>query len=203
MEFFGDRLELAQRYAQILATTAVERGLLGPRETGRLWERHLLNCAVVEELIEPDERVVDVGSGAGLPGVVLAIARPDLRIDLVEPLLRRSTFLTDVAAELGLPVRVVRGRAEEDAVRRQVGGSGVVVSRAVAPLARLAGWCLPLTGPGGTVLAIKGASAVEEVARERGALRRLQTTQAEVIQCGAAVVQPSTTVVRFARRTRS
>ena len=109
---FGPRLEIAQRYAELLATAGVERGLLGPREVDRVWERHLLNSAAVGELLDHGERVVDIGSGAGLPGIPLAIARPDLDITLLEPLLRRSEFLKEAVAELGLTVEVARGRAE-------------------------------------------------------------------------------------------
>src|SRR5271155_5790553 len=131
---FGPRLDLAQRYAELLADTGVEWGLLGPHEIDRLWERHLLNCGVVAELLEPGEQVADIGSGAGLPGLPLAIAKPGLRIVLIESLLRRTEFLRTAVTELGLDVEVVRGRAEDPAVRRSVGGRGAVVSRAVAPL---------------------------------------------------------------------
>src|SRR5690625_1728114 len=136
-DVFGAGLETARRYATLLAGPGVERGLLGPREVDRLWERHLLNCAVLAEVVESGERVVDIGSGAGLPGLALAIARPDLTVTLVEPLLRRSTFLGEAVAELGLPVAVVRGRAEDAVVLAEVGGADAVTSRAVAPLDRL------------------------------------------------------------------
>lgn len=119
---FGERLDLAERYAEILATDGVDRGLLGPREVDRIWDRHLLNSAVVSELLDHEARVVDIGSGSGLPGIPLAIARPDLDVVLLEPLLRRSQFLDEVVGKLGLAVRVVRGRAEEQAVRDQLGG---------------------------------------------------------------------------------
>src|SRR5882757_3064071 len=134
---FGVRLDVAQRYAEALAGAGVERGLLGPREVDRLWDRHLLNCAAIGELLDPGERIVDIGSGAGLPGLPLAIARPDLRVVLLEPLLRRSEFLREVVTELGLEVEVVRGRAEEAWVRDRLGGSDAVVSRAVAGLDKL------------------------------------------------------------------
>ena len=121
---FGPRIDLARRYAELLAGPGVERGLLGPREVDRIWDRHLLNSAAVAELLEPGERVIDIGSGAGLPGIPLAIARPDLDVVLLEPLLRRSEFLSEVVEQLGLAVEVVRGRAEELWVRRPVRGEG-------------------------------------------------------------------------------
>ena len=155
---FGDRLELARRYADLLAGPGVERGLLGPREVERLWERHLLNSAAVAELIEPDAFVVDIGSGAGLPGIPVAIARPDLRVVLVEPMLRRTEFLNEAIAALGLPVEVVRGRAEEAGVRAKLAGADVVTSRAVAPLDKLARWSMPLLRIGGRMLALKGSA---------------------------------------------
>ena len=159
---FASRLPLAERYAGWLADAGVVRGLIGPREVPRLWERHLLNCAVLADAIPRGRTVADVGSGAGLPGLVLAVRRPDLQVTLVEPLLRRTTFLEEVVADLGLDhVEVVRGRAEELHGRRRF---DVVTSRAVAPLERLLGWCLPLCTPSGEVLAIKGSSAAEEVA---------------------------------------
>lgn len=134
---FGPRLGLARRYAEALAGPGVERGLVGPREVGRLWDRHLLNCAVIGELLERGDRVVDIGSGAGLPGVPLAIARPDLQVVLLEPLLRRTEFLREMVTDLGVAVEIVRGRAEESWVQDQLGGSDAAVSRAVAALDKL------------------------------------------------------------------
>lgn len=168
--------------------------MIGPREVPRLWSRHVLNCAVVAELFPRASTVCDVGSGAGLPGVVLALARPDLGICLVEPLLRRTTFLSEAVEALGLEnVEVVRARAEElHGVRR----FEVVTSRAVAPLDRLLGWCWPLVAPGGTMLALKGDSAHDEVERSRSLLHRMGVG-AEVEQCGAEVADPPTTVVRI------
>lgn len=188
------RLPQAREYAALLATTAVERGLIGPREVPRLWQRHLLNCAVVGEELAPGTEVADVGSGAGLPGIVLAIARPDLRVTLVEPVLRRVTFLTEVVAALELVnVEVVRARAEElHGVRR----FPVVTSRAVAPLGRLAGWCLPLLEADGTMIAIKGASALSEVTAAAKELDRLGAGPVQVHTLGVGVVDPPTTVIR-------
>ncbi len=120
---FGDRIGLAERYAELLATAGVEWGLLGPREVERIWDRHLLNCAVVAELVENGERIVDIGSGAGLPGLPMLIAKPGLRVVLVESLLRRTEFLQMVIDELGLDAEVVRGRAEDAEVRQAAGGS--------------------------------------------------------------------------------
>ena len=139
---FGDRVTLVHTVydgiAAALAGAGVERGLLGPREVDRLWDRHVLNCAVVGELLAPGERVADIGSGAGLPGIPLALARPDVVVFLIEPLLRRSDFLREVIDELGIECTVVRGRAEDRNVRDEVGAADVVVSRAVASLDKLA-----------------------------------------------------------------
>ena len=199
---FGDRLPLARRYAEHLGTTGVERGLIGPHEVPRIWERHVLNCAVVAELVPDTARVVDIGSGAGLPGIPLALARPDLQIVLLEPLARRVEWLQEVVADLGLEVRVDRGRAEEKAVRRRWEGADVVTARAVAPLARLAGWALPLLRSGGTLLAVKGGSAAAEIERDAVAVRKAGGGTAVLRRCGAGVVDPLTTVVAVPRRDR-
>ena len=201
---FGVRLGTAQHFADRLAHDGVLRGLLGPREVPRLWERHLLNCAAVSVLLPDGARVVDVGSGAGLPGVVLALARPDLRIDLVEPMLRRTTFLTEVVAELGLTesVRVHRGRAEESAVRRTVGQADWVTARAVAPLDRLMTWCLPLVRPGGRVLALKGSAAAAEVREHTAAVARLGGTSPELVDVATGVQDQVVHVVQVQRATR-
>lgn len=180
---FGARAGLASAYAGILRTVAVERGLIGPREGARVWDRHLLNCVAPADLIPEGAHLVDVGSGAGLPGLVLAIARPDLRVTLVEPLLRRATFLDETVTELGLEVQVVRGRAEEPSVRSVVGEADVVVSRALAPLAKVMAWCVPLTRVGGVVLAMKGASAQDELDRDGAAVVRLGTSTPELVEC--------------------
>jgi 16S rRNA (guanine527-N7)-methyltransferase len=191
---FGTRLAVASDYARLLATDGVTRGLLGPREVPRLWERHLLNCAVVAELIDRDATVTDVGSGAGLPGIPLALTRPDLDIELLEPLHRRVVFLSEVVAALGLDrVRVNRGRAEDAAT---VAGVDVVTARAVAPLSRLAGWCLPLLRPGGSLIALKGAQAAAELNAAADDLRRLGAVAWSVETCGQGLVDPPTTVVR-------
>jgi 16S rRNA (guanine527-N7)-methyltransferase len=196
--FAVGRLPLAERYAELLATEGVVRGLIGPREAPRLWERHLLNCAVLAELVPESASVADVGSGAGLPGVVLAIARPDLRVTLVEPLLRRTRFLDEAVAELGLrgQVEVLRGRAEEIAGTRTF---DVVTARAVAPLERLARWCLPLVDRGGELVAMKGASARAEVDAARPALTALGCADPVVVELGVEVLAQPTWAVRLAR----
>ncbi len=192
---FGDRLDAVRRYADLLCDAGVVRGLIGPREVPRIWDRHLLNCAVVEELIPPGASVDDVGSGAGLPGIVLALARPDLEVTLVEPLLRRATFLSEVVEALDLRrVTVVRARAEELA-RRPGPGVDVVTARAVAPLGRLASWCLPLLRPGGVLLALKGDRAADELATARDELVRAGAGPVDVRLIGAGVIDPPATVV--------
>jgi 16S rRNA (guanine527-N7)-methyltransferase len=196
---FGPRLDIAHRYAEVLAGAGVERGLLGPREVDRLWERHLLNSVAVSELLDPGERVVDIGSGAGLPGLPLAIARPDLEIVLLEPLLRRSDFLREIVAELGLPVEVVRGRAEERWVREQIGEKDVAVSRAVAALDKLTKWSMPLLRPGGRMVAIKGERALDEVRQHRRVMAATGAVDVRVVTCGAKFLYPPSTVV-LARR---
>ena len=192
---FGERLPLARRYAEHLATSGVDRGLIGPREAPRIWERHVLNCAVVAGLVPDGARLVDVGSGAGLPGIPLALARPDTRVVLVEPLARRVDWLREVIVDLGVAVEVERGRAEEDVVRRRWEGADVVTSRAVAPLARLAGWCLPLLRPGGQMLAVKGAAVADEVERDAAAVRRLGGGIPRIERCGMGIIDPPSTVV--------
>lgn len=199
-EVFGDRLALAGEYARLLATDGVVRGLIGPREAPRIWERHLINCAVMSSIIPIGASVVDVGSGAGLPGIVLAVARPDLSITLVEPLARRTAFLSEAVTALGLEstVTVVRGRAE-DVVDGPPAGADVVTARAVAPLDRLAGWCLPLVRAGGRLLALKGASAADEAAEHRAALMRLGGGEPAVRLCGVGLIDPPTTVVEVVK----
>jgi 16S rRNA (guanine527-N7)-methyltransferase len=193
--FFGDGLECAQRYAEILAGAGVERGLIGPREVDRLWDRHILNSAAVSELLEPNERVADIGSGAGLPGIPLALARPDLRVTLIEPLLRRSDFLREVIDELCIEAAVVRGRAEELAVRQRVGEMDAVVSRAVASLDKLTKWSLPLLRQGGRMLAIKGERAEDEIREHRRVMAALGAIDERVVTCGADFLNPPATVV--------
>jgi len=192
---FGSAGDLAREYARWLVGPGVERGLIGPRESERIWSRHLLNCAVMSSLLPADARVVDVGSGAGLPGIPLALVRPDVALILVEPLERRVAFLHEVVGALGLSnVTVVRGRADE--VVGSCGNADVVTSRAVAPLAKLAAWSVPLARSGGQVLAMKGSSAAAEIERDRLAVGKLGLTSLEVLTVGAEFVTPPTTVVR-------
>lgn len=191
---FGPALGQAEKYASLLATEGVTRGLIGPRETERLWERHLLNCAVVDEVLPEHGELVDIGSGAGLPGLVLAMVRPSLRVILVESMLRRCVFLEECAQQLKLEnVQVVRGRAEELSGKIQ---ADIATARAVAPMERLAGWAAGLLRPGGELLAIKGQSAAEELAAARPVLQRLQARSTEVMDVGRGRVVSVTTVVR-------
>ncbi|HET9137832.1 16S rRNA (guanine(527)-N(7))-methyltransferase RsmG [Actinophytocola sp.] len=194
-DVFGGGLARAERYAALLAEHGVQRGLIGPREVERLWDRHLLNSAVLGELLPRTGRVVDLGSGAGLPGVPLALAAPDLTITLLEPMARRVEWLEYVATTLELGVTVVRGRAEEPAIRRQLAGTEFVVARAVAPLAKLCEWALPLLDTGGCLLAMKGASAADEVTRDREPVARLGGGEPKITSCGANVMRDPTTVV--------
>ena len=194
-DVFGGALDQARRYAELLATDGVTRGLIGPRETERLWDRHLLNCAMVAEFLPERGVLVDIGSGAGLPGVVLAMLRPSLQVVLLEPLLRRSVFLEECVTRLGLSnAAVLRARAEEKAAAHIK--ADVASARAVAPLDRLAGWAAHLLRPGGELLAIKGQSAEEEIAAARPVLSRLGVRSTEVLQAGHDRVINATTVVR-------
>lgn len=198
---FGPRLEAAARYAELLSGDGVLRGVVGPKEAAVVWPRHLLNCAVVEELIPAGSRVVDVGSGAGLPGVAIALARPDLVVELVEPLQRRVAFLVDVLAalELGAQVRVHTGRADDPAIVGLVGGADVVTARAVAPLGRLVRWSLPLVRLGGVLLAIKGARAADELKDAKSALQSTGGVAHGVTTCGAGRLETPTRVVVIER----
>jgi 16S rRNA (guanine527-N7)-methyltransferase len=193
VQLFGDRLGSARAYADILAGRGVERGLIGPREVPQLWDRHLVNCGVVAELVPQGARVWDVGSGAGLPGLVVALLRPDLHMTLLEPLLRRTVFLEECVRELRLAnVTVLRGRTEEHASRAV---ADVVLARAVAPLERLVAWTLPLLHPGGLLLALKGATAAVELDAALPTLRRLGARSWDVRRVGQEVTETATTVV--------
>lgn len=202
-EVFGLRLNLAERYANLLTGPGVERGLIGPREVDRIWDRHILNSAAVAELIEPDARVADIGSGAGLPGLPIAIARPDLNVALIEPMLRRTEFLTEAVTELGLAAEVIRGRAEEPGVRSSIGGADVVVSRAVASLDKLIRWSFPLLRPGGRMMAMKGERAEDEVVEAERAMASLGATDVRVVRCGVSYSSPPVTVVIAVRGERT
>lgn len=194
--FASERLSLAERYAELLATDGVVRGLIGPREAPRLWERHLVNCALLADLIPHGSTVCDIGSGAGLPGLVLGIARPDLSVTLVEPLLRRTTFLDEVVEALGLQhVEIVRARADALHGARRF---DVVTSRAVAPLGRLLDWSMPLVAPTGALVAMKGSSVGDEIEEARGELRRWGCAEPEVRVLGDPDDPASTRALRVA-----
>jgi 16S rRNA (guanine527-N7)-methyltransferase len=194
---FGSALSVAERFAGLLATRGLEQGLIGPREAPRLWDRHLLNCAVVAELINGRCRtLVDIGSGAGLPGLVLAMVLPDVAVTLLEPMDRRYRFLAGCVTELELAnVTVLRARAEDATVK-----ADVATARAVAPLPRLAELAIGVVRPGGMVLAIKGRTAVRELTDAEPVLRRIGARSAQVVRAGHGKVVPATTVVRFFAR---
>lgn len=192
---FGDRLELAKRYVEHLATSGTERGLIGPREIPRLWSRHVLNCAVIEREIAQGSHVADVGSGAGLPGLCLAIARPDLELTLIEPLERRVIWLKEVVDDLGLTnVTVMRTRAE---LAVGMVNADVVTARAVSALSNLAGLTIPLLGGKGEVVAIKGRSAGEEIEKASKTIRKLGGVKTSVVVVGEDLLEEPTTVVRI------
>jgi 16S rRNA (guanine527-N7)-methyltransferase len=195
-EVYGAQFPAINRYVDILASTAVEWGLLGPREADRVWNRHILNCAALGSLITADSSVGDVGSGAGLPGIPLALLRPDLRVTLIEALLRRFTFLTETVALLGIADRVqlVRSRAEDHHQTYDF-----VVARAVAPLDRLIDWCNPLRTKGGVILALKGESAADEVEAAKPQLQAAHL-QAELLTVRAHPYAEPATVLRLGER---
>jgi 16S rRNA (guanine527-N7)-methyltransferase len=191
---FSHTLPKAEQFAALLASDGVLRGLIGPREAPRLWERHLINCALLGEGIEKETDVCDIGSGAGLPGLVLAIRRPDLMVTLVEPLLRRTDFLREAVASLQLDnVQVVRARAAELHGKAEY---SIVTSRAVAPLDRLLAWSMPLVRQGGAMLAMKGSTVQEEIGAAREDLRRLGAGEVRVETYGEGLIDPPTTAVR-------
>lgn len=192
---YRDNYKTIRQYVDILASRGVDWGLIGPREIGRLWERHILNSIALESLIPEGCRVADVGSGAGLPGIPLAILRPDLEMILIEPMLRRSNFLTEALDELGLDdrVTVVRGRAEDADLHVDV-----VVSRAVAKLATLINWTADLIVESGSLLALKGQSADDEVVKAKKELSKRRLS-AEVLLIRADPASDVTRAVRVRR----
>jgi 16S rRNA (guanine527-N7)-methyltransferase len=194
---FGAALPAAERYVARLATDGVTRGLIGPREVGRLWERHVLNSAALVPYLPTSGRLIDVGTGAGLPGVVLAAMLPDVEVVLLEPMERRVDWLTEVVERLALPNAVVRrGRAEE---AHGVLTAQAVTARAVAPMDRLARWTLPLLEVGGVLVTLKGRQAAEEIESARHVLRKLGAGPAEIHQAGTIEGVEPTTVVRVER----
>jgi 16S rRNA (guanine527-N7)-methyltransferase len=203
---FGAALPLAEQYVAQLASDGVVRGLIGPREVARLWERHVLNSAAVAEAVPDGARVVDVGSGAGLPGIPLGLARPDVTLTLVEPMARRVEFLEEAVAALaaprGLSWRVVRGRAEERSVVTAVGVVDVVTARAVAPLPRLVGWCRALLRPGTQLVALVGARALDELPGMLPELEAAGMRNVHARAVGAELGDAATTVVVMTRGAR-
>lgn len=195
--FFGDRFVLAVAYNELLRSDGIDHGLIGPREGSRLWSRHLLNCAVLRELVDPTQLVADVGSGAGLPGIPMAIATPGLQVALIEPLERRAAFLSSAVGTLGLggQIQVVRARAED--VPHLNGSFDVVTARALAPLSGLLGWTVPLAKTGGRVVAMKGAKVRDELAAARRELRQYGVQEWYVHSLGQGIATPPTTVVEF------
>ena len=195
VRLYRDNYKTIRQYVDILASRGVDWGLIGPREIGRLWERHILNSIALESLIPEGCRVADVGSGAGLPGIPLAILRPDLEMILIEPMLRRSNFLTEAIDELGLDdrVSVVRGRAEDADLHVDV-----VVSRAVAKLATLINWTADLIVESGSLLALKGQSADDEVVKAKKELSKRRLS-AEVLLIRADPAADVTRAVRVRR----
>ena len=192
---FGAALPQAEQYAALLTGIGVERGIVGPGEAARIWDRHLLNCGVIARLIPAACSLVDLGSGPGLPGIVLAMLRPESRVTLLEPMARRTVFLQECVSALSLGnVEVVRGRAEEFSGRLV---ADVVTSRAVAPLEKLAGLSVGLARPGGRVLAMKGSSAAAELARARPVLARLGVSDARVVTVASATGAITATLVTF------
>jgi 16S rRNA (guanine527-N7)-methyltransferase len=199
---FGEALPQAERYVARLASDGVTRGLIGPREVSRLWERHVLNSAAVAEAVPDGARVVDVGSGAGLPGIPLGLARPDLTVALVEPMARRVEFLEEAVADLGDRWQVVRGRAEDRSVSAAVGHVDVVTARAVAALPRLVAWCRGLLRPGAQLVALVGARAVAELPALVPELEAAGMRDIHQRAVGAALGEAATTVVVMTRAGR-
>lgn len=197
LELFGDRIEVARSFATNLAEQGEERGLIGPLELPRLWSRHILNCAIVAPLLRPGV-VGDVGSGAGLPGLVLAIARPDVSFVLIEPMERRIAWLNEQVAELGLDnVSVVRARAEEARLGEPL---DQVTARAVSAFRKLLPLTAPLLRDGGELVLMKGAAAASEVEAAGKEIRKYRVHDIEVLTLGEGVLSEVTRVIRASVR---
>ncbi|WP_182045843.1 16S rRNA (guanine(527)-N(7))-methyltransferase RsmG [Curtobacterium sp. ME26] len=191
---FGDRIELARSFTGELARRGEELGLIGPLELPRLWTRHILNSALLAPLLQANGRVADVGSGAGLPGLVLAIARPDVSFTLIEPMERRCDWLNAEAGRLGLEnVTVLRGRAEDVADSVVV---DQVTARAVSALSKLIPLTVPLVRSGGQLILMKGARVDDEIEKARKVILRKRLADVEVLELGDGVVEETTRVFR-------
>ncbi|OEI68092.1 16S rRNA (guanine(527)-N(7))-methyltransferase RsmG [Curtobacterium sp. ER1/6] len=191
---FGDRIELARSFTGELARRGEELGLIGPLELPRLWTRHILNSALLAPLLQANGRVADVGSGAGLPGLVLAIARPDVSFMLIEPMERRCDWLNAEAGRLGLDnVTVLRGRAEDVADSVVV---DQVTARAVSALSKLIPLTVPLVRSGGQLILMKGARVDDEIEKARKVILRKRLADVEVLELGDGVVDETTRVFR-------
>ena len=190
---FGPQIEKARAFAQKLANDSDDLGLLGPRELDKLWSRHILNSAVVAETVNPGDHVADVGSGAGLPGIPMAIALPEANFVLIEPMERRSTWMLEVIQELGLAnVEVRRARAEEVLDLK----FDIVTARAVAALDKLLRLTVPLLKPGGSLIALKGSKAAEEIEAAKKLQKKLGIASFEIQICGEKFLAESTSVVK-------
>ncbi|WP_416264357.1 16S rRNA (guanine(527)-N(7))-methyltransferase RsmG [Curtobacterium flaccumfaciens pv. flaccumfaciens] len=191
---FGDQIEVARSFTNELARRGEELGLIGPLELPRLWTRHILNSALLAPLLEARGRVADVGSGAGLPGLVLAIARPDVQFVLIEPMERRTDWLRAESDRLGLQnVTVLRGRAEDVADEVVV---DQVTARAVSALSKLIPLTVPLVRSGGQLILMKGARVDEEIEKARKVILRKRLSDVEVLELGEGVVDETTRVFR-------
>ena len=161
--YFPERQDEIQAFAHFLTTAGIERGLIGPREGERIWDRHIFNCLPVTQLLPEGTTLFDIGSGAGLPGIVIALARPDIQVTLIEPLERRVEFLKE--ATVGLDIEVIRGRAQD--VKKS---AHYVTARAVAPLEKLKKMSWHMVKTGGALLAMKGESAAAEMVGVKNAV---------------------------------
>lgn len=197
-QYFGDRQKLAERFVEHLCTTGIEHGLLGPREVPRMWSRHLLNCAALAPELPPGGDIADVGSGAGLPGIALAIARPDCHVTMVEPMERRIQWMDTVAKDLGLEnVELIRARAEE--VTDEV-MADVVTARAVSSLKTLIPMTAPLMAEDARLMLLKGRSAQDEIAAAHKVIQKHKLARPAVHTLGDGVLETPTTVVVCSRR---